>query len=100
MHSHEHAAENLHVVLRLLEIFFPLFFQLFVLHTAQRGRVDLYAAQLGFQRLIQKLMDLRLVHGVPPLCTRVMAPTADRVGAVVRRARTVPSSPRRSRALV
>src|SRR5205823_11640960 len=51
--------------LGLLAIFFPLLFELLVLGAAHRGRVNLHAAQLRLQRLIQKLVDLWLVHGAP-----------------------------------
>src|SRR5439155_1665977 len=90
----EHAAENLHVVLGLLEIFFPLLFELLVLGAAQRGRVNLHAAQLRLQRLVQKLVDLWLVHGAPSVVYAGVRAHRRSIGAraVLRSARTVPSS--------
>ena len=40
-----HVLHYLHMILRLFEILFPLFFQFLVLHTLQRCRVNLNAAE-------------------------------------------------------
>jgi hypothetical protein len=48
--------------LRLLEVLFPFLLKLLIHDATKRGLIDLNAAHLGLERLIQKLVKLFIVH--------------------------------------
>jgi hypothetical protein len=50
------------VSLRLLEVLFPFILQLLIHDATKSGLIDLNAAHLGLERLVQKLVKLLIVH--------------------------------------
>src|SRR5207248_9802402 len=57
-----HVLHDLHMIAGLFEILLPFFLQLVVHSTAHCRLVNLYAAQLSFERLVQQFVQLFFLH--------------------------------------